>query len=199
MKKLLIATKNPGKLKELSAFLQKFETVSLSDVGIDDDVEETGKTFEENSKLKAIFYAKKSGLPTLSDDGGLEIDALDGEPGVRSRRWLGYEASDDELKNHLKKVIERLPKNKRSARFTTVLSFAVPDGRVWSERAEVVGELSTNTRGKDLKGYPYRSYFYLPEIKKFYHESDLSESEIEQFNHRHKALSKILPIISDHL
>ena len=150
MQKLLIATKNPGKLTELSEFLKEFETVSLTDIGIDEDVEEDGKTFEENSQKKALFYANRSHLPTLSDDGGLEIDALGGQPGVRSRRWLGHEGTDEELKAHLRDVIKNLPEDKRSARFTTVLSFALPSGQVWSERAEVLGELSLNTRGKDF-------------------------------------------------
>lgn len=199
MKKLLIATKNPGKLSELSSFLKEFGTVSLLDIGIDDDVVEDGTTFEENSQKKALYYASISKLPTLSDDGGLEIDALNGEPGVRSRRWLGYEGTDEELKEHLRNVIASLPENNRTARFTTVLSFALPDGQVWSERGEVLGTLSLNTKGKDLKGYPYRSYFYLPQIKKFYHESDLSNDEIKLVNHRHHALTKILPIIRNHL
>lgn len=157
MKKLLIATKNPGKLKELSAFLKGFDVVSLNDIGISEDVVEDGKTFEENSQKKALFYAKLSGLPSLSDDGGLEIDALNGEPGIKSRRWLGYEATDEELKDHVRKVILTLPKDKRSARFTTVVSFALPDKRVWSERGEVKGILSVETKGKDMKGYPFRS------------------------------------------
>ncbi|OGH16878.1 MAG: hypothetical protein A3C97_02300 [Candidatus Levybacteria bacterium RIFCSPHIGHO2_02_FULL_37_11] len=99
MKKLLIATKNQGKLKEISDFLSDLplQTVSLSDIGIEDDFEETGKTYKENSQNKAIFYAKKSGLPAIADDGGIEINALNGAPGVKSRRWLGRKASDEEL------------------------------------------------------------------------------------------------------
>ena len=80
MKKLLVATTNPGKLIEISSFLSDLpiELVSLKDVGITDDVEETGKTYEENAEMKALFYAKKSGLPSIADDGGLEIAALHG-------------------------------------------------------------------------------------------------------------------------
>ena len=89
MKKLLIATKNKGKLKEISQFLSDLpiKTLSLSDIGIYDNFEEKGKTYKENSQQKAIFYAKKSGLPAIADDGGIEIDALNGAPGVKSRRW----------------------------------------------------------------------------------------------------------------
>ena len=98
MKKLLIATTNKGKLKEISEFLTDlpFKLLSLNDIGITEDVEETGKTYEENSRIKALFYAKKSGLPAISDDGGIEIKAIDNEPGIKSRRWLGYEATDED-------------------------------------------------------------------------------------------------------
>src|SRR3989344_8705999 len=100
---LLIATTNKGKLSELKTFLIDLpvELVSLSDVGITDDVEETGKTYKENSQKKALFYANASGLPAVADDGGLEVSALEGAPGVKSRRWLGKEESDEVLLNHL--------------------------------------------------------------------------------------------------
>lgn len=199
MKKLLIATKNPGKLHEFSIFLKEFNVISLEDIGIREDVEEDGSTFEENSQKKALFYSKLSGLPSLSDDGGLEIDALHGEPGVKSRRWLGYEGTDEELKNHLKKVMMSLPDDKRSARFTTVVSFALPSGSIWSERGEVQGILQDNGNTRDFEGYPFRSYFYLPEIQKYYYETDMTEEERNVYNHRHIALSKLLPIIKREL
>lgn len=199
MRKLLVATKNPGKLHEFSLFLSGFDLVSLNTLGIVDDVEEDLETFEENSQKKALFYSKLSGLPTLSDDGGLEIDALGGQPGVKSRRWLGYEATDEQLKKHLRDVLETLPNEKRTARFTTVVSFALPDGTVWSERGEVSGVLQDNGKTKDFKGYPFRSYFYLPQIQKYYYESDMTLEEREMYNHRHIALLKLLPVIKDHL
>lgn len=199
MKKLLIGTKNPGKVHEFSLFLKEFSLVSLRDIGIDQDVNETGETFEENSQKKALYYSQLSGLPTLSDDGGLEIDALNGAPGVKSRRWLGYEASDEELKTHLRKIIDTLAENKRTARFTTVVSFALPDGSIWSERGEVRGLLMDNGKTKDFPGYPFRSYFYLPEIEKYYYESELTLSERNRYNHRHIALSHLLPKIRQHI
>lgn len=199
MQKLLIATKNPGKIKEFSSFLKDFDIVALSDIGISDDVSEDGKTFKENSQKKALFYAKLSGIPSLSDDGGLEIDALGGQPGVKSRRWLGYEASDEELKQHLRKVIDSLPEDKRYASFTTVVSFALPDGNVWSERGEVKGVLQDNGNTKDFEGYPFRSYFYLPELSKYYYETELTKDELKAYNHRHIALSKLIPVIKYHL
>ncbi len=199
--KLLIATTNKGKLQELSAFLSDLPIIllSLRDVGITDDVEETGKTYQENSQKKAIFYAQKSGFPAIADDGGLEIVALNGEPGVRSRRWLGYEASDEVLTEHLKSVAQKLPVNNRKAFFKTVVSFALPNGKVWSVKGEVEGEIAKQPLEKFLKGYPYRSFFYLPTLKKYYHESELLEDEQKMYNHRYKALSKLLPIIKSQL
>lgn len=197
MKKLLIATKNPGKLSEISNFLKdlKIKTLSLKDVGIAEDVEEDGTTYKENSQKKALFYSKLSKLPTIADDGGLEIEALGGAPGIKSRRWLGYEGTDDELVKHLKKVVSKIPKNKRQASFKTVLSFALPNGKVWSVPGRVNGIVTEKPKVKLLKGYPYRSFFFLPKIKKFYHESELSEAEQKLYNHRYIAIQKLKSII----
>ena len=197
MKKLLIATKNKGKLKELKTFLKDLpvQLVSLKDINILDNFEETGKTYKENSQNKALFYANKSGLPTVADDGGIEIDALNGEPGVRSRRWLGYEATDKELIKHMIKVAKELPDNNRKAIFRAVISFAMPDGKVESVSGEIKGVIAKTPNLKYLKGYPYRSFFYLPEIKKYYHENELSEEEQKLYNHRYKAIEKLKPTI----
>jgi XTP/dITP diphosphohydrolase len=198
MKKLLIATTNPGKLVEISTFLKDspFELVSLKDVGIKDDVEETGKTYEENSLLKAIYYAKKSGLASISDDGGLEINALSGAPGVKSRRWIGENATEEDLIEHMKKVALELPDNNRTAYFRTVVTFALPSGKYFQVKANVKGEIAKKPLLKILKGYPYRSFFFLPGIKKFYHESELSKEEEKIYNHRYKAIvTKLLPKI----
>lgn len=201
MKKLLIATKNKGKLQEFQTFLGKLplQLVSLSDIGITEDVEENGKTYEENSHKKALFYAKLSNLPALADDGGIEITALNGEPGIHSRRWLGYEATDEELINHMLKIAKELPENNREAFFKTVVTFAMPNGKVFSIPGEVKGIIAKEPYLKILKGYPYRSFFYLPEIKKFYHENTLSLSEQEKYNHRFKAIKKLTPILQKEL
>jgi len=198
MKQLLLATTNKGKIEEIGNFLKdlSIQLVSLKDVGLTLDVKETGKTYKENSQKKALFYARLSGLPSISDDGGLEITALNGAPGIKSRRWLGYEADDEELIEYMKKVAKELPENNRSAKFVTVVSFALPDGRVWSERGEVKGIIAREPHLKFLKGYPYRSFFYLPEIKKFYHESELTQEETKKYNHRYKAIFSLRPKIA---
>src|SRR5258706_5017791 len=162
MQKLLVATTNKGKITEISKFLSEMlpsssnniQILSLKDVGIDVDVEETGKTYLENSQLKAKFYAKLSGLPAISDDGGLEISALGGAPGVKSRRWLGYAATDEEITEHMKKVAKELPNDNRKAKFITVVSLALPSGEVWSEEESIEGIIAKEPLIKILKGYP---------------------------------------------
>ena len=197
MKKLLIATKNVGKIKELSEFLSDLpiQLVSLKDVGIEEDIDEDGKTYKENSQKKALFFAKLSGLPAIADDGGLEIAALNDEPGIKSRRWLGYKATDEELINHLKKVSKTLPDNNRKAFFRTVVSFALPSGEVHSSYGEVEGIIAKEPFVELSEGYPYRSFFYLPHLKKYYFEQQLSDDEKKLYNHRYKAVRKLIPII----
>ena len=197
MQKLLIATTNPGKLREYKEFLSDLtvQLVSLKDIGITDDLEETGKMYRENSQKKALFYSKKSGLPAISDDGGIEISALNNEPGIKSRRWLGHEASDEELIIHMMRVSKKLPENNRKATFRLVVSLAIPNGKVWSRMGEVEGIIAKKPHIKLLHGYPYRSFFYLPDVQKYYHESELTETEMKKYNHRYKAIIRLKPII----
>lgn len=197
MKELLVATTNAGKLKEISNFLKDLpvKIVSLSDVGITEDVEETGNNYQENSQLKALHYSKKSGLPTVADDGGIEIDAIDGAPGLKSNRWLGKNSTEEDIIKHLLKLSKDLPDNKRGAIFKTVISFALPDGKVWSAAGEIEGIIAKEPYLKTLKGYPYRSFFYLPQIKKYYHEDQLTSEEEKEYNHRYKAIQKLKPIL----
>lgn len=201
MKKLLVATRNPGKLKEISNFLSELplEIVSLNDVGIKDDVEESGKSYEENSQIKALFYTKKSGLPTIADDGGIEISALNNEPGIKSKRWLGENSTEQGIVNHMLKIAKELPTNNRTAFFRTVISLALPDGRVWSVAGEVEGIIADKPYLRALKGYPYRSFFYLPKLQKYYHEDELTSEEEKEYNHRYKAINQLKPIIAKFL
>lgn len=197
MKKLLIATTNKGKLKELKGFLSDLplELVSLSDVGITQDVEENGKTYQENAEKKAKFYAKLSGLPSIADDGGLEIDALEGKPGIHSKRWLGHEATDEELIDYMITVTKDLPAKNRKARFVVVDCLALPNGDTWCETGIVTGIIAEKPSIKPIPGYPYRSFFYLPEIKKYYQDELLTADEQKQYNHRYKAFKKLKPIM----
>lgn len=197
MKRLLIATHNPGKLKEFQVFLADvpFTCVSLADVGITEDVDEDGTTYEENSQKKALFFAQKSGLPALADDGGLEISALNGAPGIHSRRWLGHRGTDEELLEHLQKVSKGLPDDNRTAHFKTVVTLALPEGTMWSVQGEVAGIIAKKPLEKQAKGYPYRSFFFLPELHKYYFESEMTSDEQKKYNHRLKAVTELKQIL----
>lgn len=201
MQKLLIATTNKGKLGEIQKYLSDLplKIISLSDVGITDDVEETGKTYKENSQKKALFYAKKSGLPAISDDGGLEIAALGGEPGIHSKRWLGATTTEEELIAHMQKVAKDLPDKNRNARFVAVLSLAMPSGNVWSVEGVVDGIIAKEPFLQKVHGFPYRSFFYIPEIKKYYQDEQLTDEQQKIYNHRYKAITKLKEIIKREL
>lgn len=201
MQKLLIATTNKGKIKELSEFLRDLpvELVSLKDLGIISEVEETGTTYEENSRLKAVTYAELAGLPAVSDDGGLEIAALNGEPGVQSRYWAGPEGKDEDIIEKMKKVAKELPDDNRHATFRTVITLALPTGEYWQVQGKVDGVIVKEPLLKILQGYPYRSFFYLPKIKKYYHEAELNEEETKEYNHRYKAIGNLKPLLKEKL
>jgi XTP/dITP diphosphohydrolase len=151
--RLLVATGNPGKLAELRALLADLdlEVVSPADIGLGLSVAETGETFEQNAVLKAQAFAVASGLPTLADDSGLEVDALDGFPGVRSARWIPGTDAD-----RVAGILERLadvPPERRTARFRCVAALAWPDSRVRTAAGAVEGRIATAPRGSGGFGY----------------------------------------------
>jgi XTP/dITP diphosphohydrolase len=109
---------------------------------------------------------------------------------------LGDKSTEEEIIQYMLKLAKELPDNKRKAVFKTVISFALPSGKVWSKAGEVEGIIARKPYLKTLKGYPYRSFFYLPEIKKYYHEDQLTQEEQKEYNHRYKAISRLKPIIA---
>jgi XTP/dITP diphosphohydrolase len=199
MKKLLIATSNPGKLKEIRTNLSDLsvELVGLADIGITDKPEETGKTFEENAILKAKYYAKLSGMPTIGDDGGFEIDALNGEPGVKSHRWIhgDREDQDEELIAYTFKKMKDVPKDLRGAQLRAALAFVMPNGKVVTAEASTRGVIPDVPSVLQSEGFPYRSILFLPSINKYYNEHELTSEENEVYNHRKIALGKLKPFI----
>lgn len=199
MKTLLVATTNPGKLAELQEFLSDLpiKLVSLQDIGITSHVEETGKTFAENALIKALHYAKESGLPTLADDGGLEIDALDGEPGVHSHRWVHQdrEDEDEELIAYTLFRLKDVPKEKRGAQLHLVLAFALPEGKTYTSEGVIQGIIPFEPSTYRRRGFPYRSLLYLPELSKFYNHDELTDEENKTYNHRRSAVEELKTII----
>ena len=197
MKQILIATRNPGKLHELSNFLSEdmpVECVSLTDLNINDETIEDGKNYYENSKKKALFYAKLSNMPTIADDAGIEIDALGGEPGHKARRWTGKDATDEELIAHMEKVIKTLPDDNMGARYKAVLTLGLPDGRYFQAEGVEEGILSREKAARIMPGYPYDAFFVAKATNRHYHD-DLSQDAQKRYNHRYRALEKLKPII----
>ena len=187
--RLILATKNQGKLQEMREVMSglPFELVSLQELGDIDKVEEDGATFLDNALIKARYFATKYKCPALADDGGLEIDVLGGEPGVCTRRWPGYEASDEELIDYTLEKLKGVPFEKRTARLTTVVAVAFLDGSFISATSSRGGIISEKPHPKRQEGYPFRSLHILPELNKFYIE--LTEEENQKLNHRREALN----------
>lgn len=193
--KLLIASHNPAKIEEYKHYLSDLglEIFSLSDLNITQEAPEDGKTFEENAVKKAKFYHRLTGLPVITDDGGLTIDTLNGEPGVKSRRWLGYKMTDEEMIRTVMEKMKDVPEDKRGCHLVGVVALVMPDGKVYTQWAQIDGVVALEPSPQRLEGYPYRSFFYLPQFKKFYLE--LTPEEHERVNHRGIALLKMKPYL----
>lgn len=192
--KLLIATKNIAKINEYKKFFEimpELEILTLNDIGIFDDVEETGSTFFENALLKAKTYAKKSDILTLSEDGGLEIEVLGNEPGVYSRRWPGHEASDLELIKYALEKLQNIALKYRKAKISCITILYNPKTDEFiSFTADIEGKIAEKFDGRVIDGFPYRSIFQVEEFNKLL--IDLTDEEHEQINHRKKIVEQIV-------
>jgi len=192
--KLLIATNNPGKLREYIPLLEglPFEFITLAEAGITDDVEETGSSLEQNATQKAVTYSALSGLITLADDSGLEVDALGGEPGPLSRRYAGDNASDTERNDYLLTKIRDVPWERRGARFRCVIAIATPEGLVETVEGVCDGVIAFDCRGGG--GFGYDPLFYLPQLNK--RMAELTLDEKNELSHRARAAQKARPILA---
>lgn len=193
MAKLLLATGNQAKLKELRSLLRDlpYELVTLPEVGISIKVDESGNSLEENARLKATIFADKSQLLTLADDSGLEVDALGGQPGVLSARYAGKNASDSERIDYLLSRLKDVPWEKRSARFRCVIAIATPDGQVEFSSGACRGIITLKPRGE--QGFGYDPVFYLPRLGKTMAELPLEVKN--QLSHRGKAARKAYRVL----
>jgi XTP/dITP diphosphohydrolase len=193
MPKLLLATTNRGKLLEYHQLLKgvPFEMVSPADEGIDIAVDEKKGTFEENAQLKAVTYSRLSGLVTLADDSGLEVDALDGGPGIVSARFAGEQATDKDRIEHLLAKLKDIPWEKRTARFKCVIAIAAPSRATQLCDGECQGLIAFEPKGEN--GFGYDPVFYLPEFGKTMAELPLETKN--QVSHRGKAARKAYIIL----
>lgn len=191
--KLLLATNNQGKVREYRRLLTgvPFKLVTPAEVGITTRVAETGRSMEENARIKAVAMAMESGLPSLADDSGLEVDALDGEPGHLSARYAGDNATDDELIRFLLSRLKDVPWEKRTARFRCVITIATTEGRVELCSGECRGFIAFEPRGKH--GFGYDPIFYFPELGKTLAELPLSVKN--RISHRALAAREAIEIL----
>ena len=195
--KLLIGTTNLAKQKEHKRIITTLakknkltnELVFPQDLRITSEPEETGKTIEENSMIKAKYYFRKSGILTIADDGGLEIDALGGAPGVQAKYWADESGDDQKIITKTIKELEKFPsKGERRARLRICVTYI--DGKVtFQEFGSIEGYIAKKPTNNFPKGFPYRALFIVNDVVKYYDE--LSAEEHARFNHREKALKKL--------
>ena len=162
--RLLIASNNPGKVREYDDLLQGLglELCGLADIGLEHQVDETGHTFDENARHKAQAYGQASHLLTLADDSGLEVTVLSGAPGVHSARYAGPGASDADRIFKLLTALDGVPCNDRVARFRCVIALAWPDGRLETFEGQCEGVIALQPKGTN--GFGFDPVFYLPEL-----------------------------------
>ena len=193
MNKIIFATTNTGKIKEIKEILSDcdVEVISMKEMNITTDVEENGTTFEENSLIKARAISKLTGLPVLADDSGLEVDYLNGEPGIYSARYLGRDTDYDYKNNYIIDKLKDAKDSERSARFVCVISLVLPDGREFVKKGIMEGRIGYEIKGEN--GFGYDPIFYLPEYGKT--SAEISGEEKNKISHRGKALRAMKELI----
>ena len=189
MKRIIFATGNAGKMKEIREIMADLdvEIVSMKEAGVDVEIVENGSSFEENAVIKARTIMEHTGELVLADDSGLEIDYLNGEPGIYSARYMGEDTSYHIKNNNLISRLEGVEDEKRTARFVCVIAAAFPDGEILTVRDTVEGRIGYEEKGEN--GFGYDHIFYLPEYGKS--SAQLSPEEKNRISHRGKALRKM--------
>ena len=191
--RILLATHNRGKRREWQALLRALPVDLLlpEEVGLAIEVEETGTTYAENALLKARTLCAASGLPALADDSGLEVDALDGAPGLRSAR---YAPGDDAVRYRtLLRALEGVPDEARTARFRCTAALVLPDGREFLREGLCEGRITTEPHGEG--GFGYDPVFLLPELGRTM--AELSAEEKNRISHRARAAQQLIPLLRE--
>lgn len=192
--KLVLATGNQGKVKEMKAILDELniEVYSLKDFPEIDEIVEDGATFAENAVIKARAVSKATDLVALADDSGLEVDYLDGAPGIYSARFAGEGKSDADNNDKLLSLLQEVPGNQRTARFRCVIAICTPGGQVYTADGTFEGLIGFELKGD--KGFGYDPLFYLPEYGKT--SAELDPDLKNQISHRGKALAKAKSVLA---
>jgi len=194
MPRLLLATTNPGKIREYRLLLAGvgYQIVTLSEQGITEAVTEQGESYEQNAGIKAAAYAKLSRLITLADDSGIEVDALKGKPGVHSARFAGKKATDADRVARLLARLSGVPPDKRTAHFKCVIAIATPEGKLDICQGECHGIVAFEAKGEN--GFGYDPIFYLPRLGKTM--AELPPRLKNRLSHRGKAARKARKILA---
>ena len=189
MSVLLLASQNPGKLGEMRVLVDglPFRVVGPREIGIADAPDETGASFLENATIKALDYARASGLLTVADDSGLSVDALDGGPGLYSSRFGGEGASDLERNRLLLETLRGVPRERRRARFTSAVAVAKDAAVLFQAEESVVGEIAEEMRG--ARGFGYDPLFFYPPFGKTF--GEMPRDEKDRVSHRGKAFARL--------
>jgi XTP/dITP diphosphohydrolase len=191
--KVLVATHNKGKIAEFKEMMRDLalDWIGLADIGVTSDVAETGTTFEENAILKAKAYAAESGLLTLADDSGLEVDALDGQPGVYTARYGGQALTSKERYELLLKNLAGIPWEARTARFRCVIALVGEEGLLGTAAGTCEGVIAMQPAGEG--GFGYDPVFYLPD--KGLTMAQLPPGEKHGISHRGRAVAAVVPLL----
>ena len=189
MKKIVLASKNSDKVKEMRLVLKNFpfEIFSLADFDSLPDAVEDGATFEENALIKAKFFREQTGLACLADDSGLEVDALGGLPGVHSARFAGYHADDATNNQKLLDELKKIGVKESAAAYRCALAFVDTDGTKLLTEGKIVGKIKTVARGNG--GFGYDPYFYIDDTRTM---AQLSVDEKNLISHRGAALKEMI-------
>lgn len=198
-KQILVASTNPGKLAELREMLGgEIDWVGLSDFPNAPEIEEDGETFAENARKKATGYAKQTGLWTLADDSGLVIDALGGQPGVKSARFSGEKSENRKLLDHknmakVLKLLANIPREKRTAKFVCCVCLASPEKILIETSGELAGLIAEKEIGEN--GFGYDPIFFVPRLDKTV--AQLTADEKNAISHRGNAIRKLKPLLDE--
>ena len=193
---IVLATQNRDKREELQEALSEFmvKILSLNDFPFIGEIEEVGKTLLENSMIKAKTVHNLTQLPVIADDTGLEVEALNGAPGIYSARYAGEDVTYEDNVNKLLAEMENIPLENRKAQFRTVISFVDKDRELWTE-GRIKGIIGESAKGKN--GFGYDPVFFVPELEKTF--SELSIGEKNRISHRGLAMKKFRILLREYI
>lgn len=198
--KLLLGTTNQAKLADCKKYLRhaELELVTLPELGVLDEPLEIGQTYLENASLKARFYSERTEYPTLGDDGGFEVDALLGKPGLESRRWVGPSGTDEDRIQKVFRLLEGIPARERTARFRVVIVVYFPHEREQiTAEGMIEGIVPIQPSDARIPHFPYRSCLFLPKFRKYL--AELNRDELAMVAHRKFACQELLRKLEPYL